>query len=72
MANKFGPTKSELKFRLGLSGFGLAALVGALLYRGMPTGVSGWETVGIATLFFGGSFLWTLRKLVNKDYPDGL
>lgn len=70
MARKFGPTRGELRFRLILSGLGLAAIAGALAYRGVPTSAGGWEAIGIATLFFGGTFLYTLRKLARRDHPD--
>jgi len=70
--NKYGPTRSELKLRLGISVAGLLLMAAGLLYRGWPTGPGGWEAVGIATLFFGGTFLWTLVKLIRKDHPDGL
>lgn len=70
MARKFGPTRGELRFRLILSGAGLVAVIAALLFRGLPTSAGGWEAIGIATLFFGGTFLYTLRKLVQRDHPD--
>lgn len=70
--NKFGPTRSDLMFRLAFSVIGLALTAGALLYRGLPSGPGGWEAIGIATLFFGGTFLWTAIKLIRKDFPDGL
>lgn len=66
--NKFGPTRGELKFRLAISALGLALLLGALALRGVPTSAGGWEAVGIAGLFFGGSFAWTLRKLLRHDH----
>ncbi|MEL7166623.1 MAG: hypothetical protein AAFY52_10790 [Pseudomonadota bacterium] len=70
--NKYGPTRSELKTRLGISIAGLALMIGGLLYRGLPTGIGGWEAVVIATLFFGGTTLWTLKKLIRREHPDGL
>ena len=70
--NKFGPTKGDLKFRLGFATAGLCLLAGAIAYRGWPTGPGGWEAIGLALIFFGGTFVWTLRKLITKDYPDGL
>lgn len=68
--NKYGPTRSDLKFRLGFSLCGLGMLVGAIAYRGWPQGAGGWEAVGIAALFFGGTTLWTARKLLKRDHPD--
>ncbi len=70
--NKFGPTRSDLKFRLVFSLAGLALLVAAIAYRGWPQGPGGWEAVGIAALFFGGTSIWTTRKLIKRDHPDGL
>ncbi|WP_227268298.1 hypothetical protein [Roseobacter weihaiensis] len=60
---KYGPSRSELKFRLWVSVAGLAMLVGALLFRGLPTGPAMFEIVGITGAFFGGTLLWTLRQL---------
>ncbi|WP_223421446.1 hypothetical protein [Tateyamaria pelophila] len=70
--NKYGPTRGDLKFRLAFSIVGLVLTSGALHYRGLPDGPGGWEAIGIATLFFGGTFVWTLFKLIRKDHPDGL
>ena len=66
MTNKYGPTRSDLIFRLGFSVAGLTLTGTALLYRGLPTGPGGWEAIGIATLFFGGTLIWTLRKLIHR------
>ena len=68
--NKYGPTSGDLKFRLAFSIAGLALTIGALVYRGQPKGPGGWEAIGIAILFFGGTFIWTLIKLARKDHPD--
>ncbi len=70
MANKYGPTRADLTFRLWFSVAGLALLVFVLVYRGIPTTPGGWEAVLIGALFFGGSFAWVLRKLLRKDYSD--
>lgn len=70
MSRKFGPSRSELRFRLILSGAGLVAVAAALVYRGLPTSAGGWEAIGIATVFFGGTFLYTGRKLARRDHPD--
>ena len=51
---------------------GLVLLVSAIAYRGWPKGPGGWEAIGIATVFFGGTFVWTLIKLIRGDHPDGL
>jgi hypothetical protein len=70
--SKFGPTRSEIKFRLWTSLAGLALLLTALLLRGVPSGPAMFEVVGIAGAFFGGTFIWSLRKLRQKDDDDGL
>ncbi|MEM8578440.1 MAG: hypothetical protein AAGF60_11345 [Pseudomonadota bacterium] len=70
MTNKFGPTRKDLMFRLAFSVAGLAFMIGALIYRGLPIGAAGWEAIGISTVFFGGTAAWTLWKLARKDYSD--
>ncbi|TNF65091.1 MAG: hypothetical protein EP307_00605 [Rhodobacteraceae bacterium] len=72
MKPKFGPTKSDLRFRLAFSLAGLALLVGGILYRGIPHGPAFFEVIGVAGAFFGGTAIWTLRKLVKGEYSDGL
>ncbi|WP_415401546.1 hypothetical protein [Tateyamaria sp. SN3-11] len=67
MKNKHGPTRSDLKFRLGFSLIGLAMVGAALVYRGIPQGPGGWEAIGLGTLFFGGTFAWSLWKLIKGD-----
>ncbi|MEM6889548.1 MAG: hypothetical protein AAF636_15605 [Pseudomonadota bacterium] len=67
---KFGPTKGELQFRVGLSGSGLLALVAAVLYRGWPAGFAMIEVITIGALFFGGTLFFSLRKLLRGDYPE--
>ncbi len=67
---KYGPSRSELKLRIGIGLAGLGLLGGALVYRGLPTGPGGWEAVAISVLFFGGTLGWSLRKLLRGDYPD--
>ncbi|MDW3183276.1 hypothetical protein [Roseobacter sp.] len=68
--NRFGPTRKELTFRLCVSIAGLLLLGAALVYRGMPQGPAMFEIVGIAGVFFGGTLLWTLKKLIKKEYSD--
>lgn len=69
---KFAPTKADLKFRLGFSVAGLALLTGAVLFRGIPAGPAFVEVFGISTAFFGGTAVWTIRKLMKGKYSDGL
>ncbi|WP_299954285.1 hypothetical protein [uncultured Roseobacter sp.] len=68
--NRFAPTRKELTFRLCVSIAGLLLLGAALVYRGMPQGPAMFEIVGIAGVFFGGTLLWTLKKLIKKEYSD--
>lgn len=68
--NRFGPGKKELQFRLIVSIAGLILMCAALAYRGLPTGPAMFETIGIAGAFFGGTFAWTLKKLLRKEYPE--
>ncbi|NNF23671.1 MAG: hypothetical protein HKN63_02525 [Rhodobacteraceae bacterium] len=64
---KFGPSRKEIKFRLVASLAGLALMVFALVYRGVPKGPAIVEVVGIAGLFFGGTAIWSLIKLRQPD-----
>ena len=72
MTHKHAPTKADLKFRLAFSVAGLALMVGGVLCRGMPQGPAFFEVIGIASLFFGGTAIWTIRKLMKGEYSDGL
>ena len=68
--SKFDPPKSELRFRLWFSLAGLALLVFGLFYRSQEEwGIGAWEAVLTATLFFGGTVVWTLIKL-RKSSDD--
>lgn len=69
MSNRFGPTRKELQFRLAFSIAGLAFLALALVFRGLPQGPAMFEVVGIAGAFFGGTTIWTARKLWKRDHP---
>jgi xanthosine utilization system XapX-like protein len=70
--SRLGPTRGELKLRLAISLVGLALMIAALFWRGLPQGPAIVEVVGIAGLFFGGSAIWTLRKLIKGETSDGL
>jgi xanthosine utilization system XapX-like protein len=61
--NPFGPTRGELRFRLVVSLAGLALLIFALFYRGIPEGPAIVEVVGLAGVFFGGSAIWSAVRL---------
>lgn len=68
--SKHGPTPTELRFRVAFSVCGLALVVVALAFRGLPATPGGWEAIALAVIFFGGTFVWSLRKLVRKDSSD--
>ena len=70
--SKFGPSRSEIKFRLFVSLAGLALLVGAIAFRGLPRGPAMFEVVGIAGAFFGGTLIWSLMKLRRMTREDAL
>lgn len=70
--SKFDPPRSELKFRLWVSIAGLLMLLGAVIYRGFPNSLAMFEVILIAGAFFGGTLVWTLRKLRKRDDADGL
>ena len=67
--SRFDPSPAELKFRLWASVAGLCMLIGAIAFRGLPKGPAMIEIVGIASAFFGGTLIWSLRKLraLNND-----
>lgn len=63
---KYGPTRGELKFRLGFSLVGLGMMAIALTLHGIK-GIAWLEIVLIAGGFFGGTAVWTLVKLIRED-----
>ena len=65
------PTRSEIWFRLCFSIAGLAFLAAAVAYRGMPSGPAMFEVIAIAGVFFGGTLIWSVAKLVKtKPAPE--
>ncbi|MGP1356113.1 hypothetical protein [Roseicyclus sp.] len=64
--SRFGPTRSELKLRLAISLGGLALLVGAYATNGIG-GIASLEIAIIGGAFFGGSAIWSARRLLSKD-----
>ena len=64
---KYGPTRSELKFRLAVSLAGLALTLLALFWRGVPSAPALVEVLGIAGLFFGGTAVWAVRRLMRRE-----
>lgn len=69
---KFGPTRKELRFRVGFSVVGLVLMILALSYRGLPQGPAFFEVVLLAGGFFGGTLIWSIYRLakLDKDEPE--
>ena len=67
---KYGPTRGELQFRLVASLAGLAFLVGAFVYRGLPTGPAMVEIGIIGGGFFGGTAIWSALRLWQGRGPE--
>lgn len=68
--SRFGPTRGELKLRLGISLGGLALLAAAYGFNGI-SGIASLEIAIIGTAFFGGSALWSARRLWKDEETDG-
>jgi len=66
----YGPDRGELYFRLVFSLLGLALLAVTLAIRGLPKGPALVEVIGVAGLFFGGSAIWTIRRLWQARRRD--
>jgi hypothetical protein len=60
--SRFEPTRGELKFRLAFSIVGLALLIGAYATNGIG-GIASLEIAIIGFGFFGGSAIWSARRL---------
>lgn len=72
MADRFGPSRGELWFRLTFSLCGLALMGFALLYRGFG-GIAWAEVVLVTSAFFGGTAIWAALKLWrSRGDRDGL
>lgn len=67
--SRFGPSRGELKLRLAISLFGLALLVAAYATGGIG-GIASLEIGIIGTVFFGGSAIWSARRLLQSKDPD--
>jgi xanthosine utilization system XapX-like protein len=65
--SRFGPTRGELKFRLVFSLGGLVMTLVALFAHGIPSAPALVEVLGIAGLFFGGTAVWSARRLMRRD-----
>lgn len=66
---KYGPTRRELWFRLGIALAGLAFLVVIWNRHGTPSGPAMVEVFGIGGLFLGGTAVWSARRLVLRLHP---
>lgn len=66
---KYGPTRGELWFRLGVSAAGLVFLLVAVAITGIPSGPAMFELFGIAGLFLGGTIVWAGRRLILRLHP---
>ncbi|MDG4650468.1 hypothetical protein P6F26_18650 [Roseibacterium sp. SDUM158017] len=60
-----GPSRSELKLRLAISLGGLALLAGAYATNGIG-GIASLEIAIIGGAFFGGSAVWSARRLLQS------
>lgn len=60
---KFGPSRGELRFRLGVSLAGLAMLAVILTMHGLPSGPALFEVVIFGGGFFAGSGVWSAWRL---------
>jgi hypothetical protein len=67
--SRFGPTRSELKLRLVISVAGLALLIGAYATHGIG-GIASLEIAIIGGAFFGGSAIWSARRLLKTKDED--
>ena len=70
MADKYGPTRGELWFRLLAGIVGFVLLIAAVTARGVPSGPALVEVVGLGGLFFGGTVLWSAWKLWKSRAND--
>jgi hypothetical protein len=61
---KYGPSRGELWFRLAFSLGGLALMITAVTARGVG-GIAWVEVVGLASVFFGGTAVWTIIRLLR-------
>lgn len=66
--SRYGPTRGEWIFRLVFSLAGLALLAGGLYYRrGEEFGPGAFEAIITALVFFGGTAIWSVRKLRRRE-----
>ena len=67
--SRFGLTRSEHKLRLAISLGGLALLIGAYAMNGIG-GIASLEIAIIGGAFFGGSAIWSARRLLQKETEE--
>lgn len=67
--SRFGPSRGELKLRLAISLGGLGLLIGAYAAGGIG-GIASLEIGIIGGAFFGGSAIWSARRLLQSKDPD--
>jgi hypothetical protein len=66
---RFGPTRGELQFRLAFSLGGMALLGAGTAVMGVPSGPAFVELFLFIGLFFGGTAIWSLRRLIKGLHP---
>jgi hypothetical protein len=69
--SKYGPTRGELQFRIAVAILGLGFMGFALWMRGVPSGPALVEVVGLATVFFGGTLILSVRRLIRLNGSQG-
>ncbi len=63
---RYGPSRGELLLRLVVSILGLIFLALAVAIRGLPSGPAFIEIGVIAGGFFGGTAIWSARRLMKR------
>jgi hypothetical protein len=67
--SRHDPARPELKLRLFISLAGLAMLIAAYALNGI-SGIASLEIGLIGAAFFGGSAIWSARRLLRSKDPD--
>lgn len=66
---RFGPTRGELWFWLGVSAAGLCLMGFAFWLRGLPQGIAIAEVAGIASIVFGYLGGRSVKRLIRREHP---